>query len=501
MSLPSIDGLERFDDDACALLRGRLGEAGYDAAFLAGAESVAPRLLDPLRRPLVGWWLAGRPGPAADLAALFAYALPVGSDRVEAALGADPAARLRAAGVLEPCGRGELRSAFLLIPLEGQWFLSDFLDAGSEAVMGPGMTTVLLHRLMPEVLGGTVLDLGCGAASLAIDAARRGARATAADVSERAMAIARFNARLNGVAVDVRRGDVEAPVRGERFDLVVAQPPYVPRPEGEAGSTYLHGGRYGDELAMRFVAGSARVLAPGGVALLHFDSAVRPSEPLAERLRAAIGDAPVESLALAGPGPTPDVQAILYSGMDHPDLGEAFAREAVAHREHLERLGVREVSRVLVVLRRPRGADVPGGRYRITLAAPAVDRLRAGEVQAALAALDLASSGDGSLLAARVAPPAETVFAGAWRSPADESPGRLEVRFRTGSLPQDREVGERGWLLFGLLDGRRTVSEAVAHYAEACGTPPAEAEREVLGFVRDALARGLLRVADGAAGG
>lgn len=492
---PPIEGLARLDEPACAALRERLAAAGYDGAFLGEAESVAPLNLERLRLPLVRRWLAGRPGPAADLAALFCYGGEVDGARVAAALGEPLAGALVEARVLSPAGAGALRCEFLLVPFEHQWFLSDRLETGAEAVMGPGMTTLLLHRLLAELPARSVLDLGCGAASLAIAAAGRGARATAADLSARALAVAAFNARLNGVALETRRGDIAEAVAGETFDLVLSQPPYVPLPAGQQATTYLHGGHFGDELAMRFVAGAARLLAPGGIAALHFDSAVRPGEALPARLRDAIGEVPAELLALVSRGPTPDQQAILYAGSDHPDLGEAFERTAIANREHLERLGVSEISRVLVVLRRPRHGDVPGGRYRIVLQAPPVNRLRAGALAEALEALDLASGDDAALLAARVAPPADATFSGEWGSPADASPARLKVAFAPGSLAQDRELGERGWLLFGLLDGARTVEGAVASFARECEASPEDARREVLGFVRESLARGLLRVA------
>jgi SAM-dependent methyltransferase len=495
MALAGIAGLESLDADACRLLRERLAAAGYDSAFLGEVEAVAPQMADALRRPLVDWFLARHPGPAADLARLFSYRGAVPADRVERAFGGPLAARLTAAGMLVPEPGGALRSPFLLVPFDGQWFLSDPLDGGGDVVMGPGMTTVLLHRLLPELGSRSVLDLGCGAGSLAIDAARRGARAVAADLSGRALAMARFNARLNGVSIETRQGDGTAPVADERFDLVLSQPPYVPAAPRETHTTYLHGGRFGDELALRFVGEAARVLAPGGVAVLHFDSAVRPAEPLQDRLREAVGDAPAELLALVSRGPAPDLHAILYADSDRPGLGEEFAKSAVASREHLESLGVREISRVLVVLRRPRSGEVPGGRYRIVINAPPVSQLRPGAVREALAGLDLASSPDDEVLAARVAPPDGATFRGEWRSPADESPARLLVAFGPGSLAQDRELGQRGWLLFGLLDGRRTVAEAIAPYAEACEVAPAEARQEVVGFVRESLARGLLRIA------
>ncbi len=78
-------------------------------------------------------------------------------------------------------------------------------------------------------VGKRVLDIGTGSGALAIAAARAGAtRVTAVDLSLRAVAATWLNSRLQGTRVSVRRGDLFAPVAGRRFDLVVANPPYIP---------------------------------------------------------------------------------------------------------------------------------------------------------------------------------------------------------------------------------------------------------------------------------
>ena len=495
MALQSIEGLARLQAEDCGRLREQLRTSGFDGAFVGEVESVAPLNLERPRRPLIRWFLSRRPGPAADLAALFCYFEAVERGRIEAALGTGLTERLLDAGVLVREAGERLRTDFLMVPFGGQWFLSDPLDRGSEAVMGPGMTTLLLYRLLPELPARTVLELGCGAGSLALAAAARGARATATDISPRALAFAAFNARLNDLPLETRLGDVAGAVEGREFDLVLAQPPYLPRPENLESTTYMHGGRYGDELALRFVAGCARVLSPGGVAAIHFDSVDRKDEPLRERLREAIGDAPAELLALVSPGPPPDLQAMYYAAMDDPEMGEEFARIATANRVHLESLGVTEISRVLALVRRPRAGEHPGGRYRIVLQAPPVGRLRPGAVREALEGLDLASGESEALLAARLAPPEDATFFGEWRSPSDESPTRLEIKFGQGSLSQDRELGDGGWLLCGLFDGTRTVADAFAPFAEAFDVTPEEAKEKVTTFAREALARGILRVA------
>jgi release factor glutamine methyltransferase len=77
--------------------------------------------------------------------------------------------------------------------------------------------------------GARVLDLCTGSGLLAVAAARAGAKeVTAVDISRRAVWTARTNARLRRLPVTVRRGDLGAPVLGQRFDLVLANPPYVP---------------------------------------------------------------------------------------------------------------------------------------------------------------------------------------------------------------------------------------------------------------------------------
>jgi release factor glutamine methyltransferase len=77
--------------------------------------------------------------------------------------------------------------------------------------------------------GARVLDVFAGSGVLAVTAALEGAReVTAVDLSRRAVLTTRLNASRNGVRVRALRGDLFAPVAGERFDLIVADPPRDP---------------------------------------------------------------------------------------------------------------------------------------------------------------------------------------------------------------------------------------------------------------------------------
>lgn len=90
-------------------------------------------------------------------------------------------------------------------------------------------TDALLAVLDAEPPGRLrVLDVGTGCGLLAIEAAARGHQVVATDLWDDVLDLARRNAALNGLAhaVEMRRGHLLEPVRGEAFDLILAAPHY-----------------------------------------------------------------------------------------------------------------------------------------------------------------------------------------------------------------------------------------------------------------------------------
>ncbi len=137
--------------------------------------------------------------------------------------------------------------------------------------------------------GSAVLDLCTGSGVLAVTAALLGSDVVAVDVSRRALLSARLNAAINAVNISVRRGDLFAPVAGERFDVIVSNPPYVPSPSGElprrGPARAWEAGPRGRAFLDRVCAGVADHLRPGGVLLL-VHSAVCGERESIETLRA-----------------------------------------------------------------------------------------------------------------------------------------------------------------------------------------------------------------------
>ena len=73
------------------------------------------------------------------------------------------------------------------------------------------------------------VDLGTGSGVLAVTLAceRPNAAITATDVSAAALEVARRNAEANGCRVELLKGSWYAPLEGRRFDMILANPPYV----------------------------------------------------------------------------------------------------------------------------------------------------------------------------------------------------------------------------------------------------------------------------------
>jgi len=133
--------------------------------------------------------------------------------------------------------------------------------------------------------GDRVLDMGCGAGGYGLSAAARGAgEVVLTDIDPTAVACALQNAARNGISrVDGRVGSLFAPVRGERFDIIITTLPQLPAPEPILAARY--GGPDGLRYLRRLAERAGSYLTPGGrLYMLITDWAWPPRvEPLFKR--------------------------------------------------------------------------------------------------------------------------------------------------------------------------------------------------------------------------
>jgi release factor glutamine methyltransferase len=145
------------------------------------------------------------------------------------------------------------------------------------AVLVPRPETELLVELALQREFSSVVDLGTGsgAIALAVKRHRPAARVVAVDVSAAALAVARRNAARHGLDIDLRQGRWFEPLAGERFDLVLANPPYVAEGDphlpdlGFEPRVALTSGTDGLDAIREIVREAPRHLTPGGWLLLE----------------------------------------------------------------------------------------------------------------------------------------------------------------------------------------------------------------------------------------
>ena len=141
-----------------------------------------------------------------------------------------------------------------------------------------------------------ILDIGTGSGILAITLALelQNATVTATDISAEALAVARQNARSLRAEDRMRfvASDLFTALANERFDCIVANPPYVatdevlePQVRDYEPASALYAGEDGLALYRRLIPGAAAHLEPGGHLLVEIGHGQR--DAVAGLLRAA----------------------------------------------------------------------------------------------------------------------------------------------------------------------------------------------------------------------
>jgi SAM-dependent methyltransferase len=259
--------LDGFTVDAVHELLGLVGQAAHERGDLQGVARVLARADQ-------------QDGRLATLARLFLLGLAVDEREARAAL--HPLS-IDAAGPLVERSAGAVRARLEVRPYRDAdrpdpwWVLSDFGSdvrpgpLAEDHVLGIGAASLTLAQATPRPDVGRALDLGTGCGVQALHLAAHASAVVATDVSRRALELAATTAALSGQRWDLRAGSLLDPVEGERFDLVVANPPFVVSPglrRGDGGYDYRDSGLAGDGVSAALLRGLPGLLAPNGTATL-----------------------------------------------------------------------------------------------------------------------------------------------------------------------------------------------------------------------------------------
>lgn len=453
--------------------------------------------------------------PRAALVRAFVLGVPVPARALAAALPTLGVAGAQHLGLVEAAGSGaddEVRARVDLRPYEAVdgagtvdwWIASDLGELATggalrtDHVLGVGgaSTTLAQVTVRPEV--GRTLDLGTGCGIQALHATRHSGVVVGTDISARALAFARFNAVLAGVdedALELRLGSMLEPVAGERFGLVVSNPPFVITPRAAADVPtyeYRDGGRTGDAIVSELITSVGGVLAPGGVAQLLGNWEVRRGESWDERVGAWLDASGLDGWVVQRElqDPAQYAETWIRDGGTTPERDPAAWR--ARYGAWLDDFASRDVEGIgfgIVTLRRPE-SDGPLLR-RLEEVTGTVRQPLGPAIGASLAAHDWLRARDDAALAAERLVVAEDVTEERYLRPGSTDPQIVLLR-QGGGLGRTVQVGTALGGLVGACDGELAVGQIVGALGALLDVGADAVAADVLPDVRGLVADGLL---------
>jgi carbamoyltransferase len=264
------------------------------------------------------------PSPLGDLVRLFQLRAGVPRERVEHIFVAEDVKLLEALGLLaeegdEVHGCVDLFcSGGLLFATDHRYMIRESDGLDEDPVMYIGMDSHGLVQTAPRQHCKRLLDLCCGSGVQGLVASRYARQVIAVDLNPRAVRFARFNAQLNGVAnFEVRHGSLYEVVADERFDCILANPPFVPSPDDSL--KFRDGGTGGENILRDIIEGSEQHLELGGRLCIVAD--LVDADHYVAKLRSWMDRAACYGLILT----TADRNEILFSVPHcHAPFGQSF---------------------------------------------------------------------------------------------------------------------------------------------------------------------------------
>jgi SAM-dependent methyltransferase len=492
MALANIEACLSFGAEGWRALGDRLRAVGLNREVTRPYERFAAMGDRPRHSPMVKWHLRRSNEPVVLAMRIFMYWDAVTPEEARAALGEGlPLETLVASGILMKTAEGGIVSPYLLRLAGSIFILSDDVNDGGDAVMGPGTSTrALALASLPRTRIARALDLGCGAGTLALWLAGSCDHVVATDVSPRAAPFVQINCWLNGITnVECRIGDMYAPVAGESFDLITSQPPFVSRDDDTPATTFLFGGARGDELPVRLLRELGDHLAPGGLAILYVEwPIVEGDASLETRVREAVGPLPDRSVFLVEwEDANVEEHCAAYVTIGHPLRDDECERAAIRRREHFERTRIRAMRPTITIVRRDPAGTSLGWTSAIPGRAAAKSWLSRAQLDGLIDARDLVARGRGAIQDARLRVPKGVKFV--------ERDEQVEASFASGGLSGPLQMSVGSARLVGAIHEADRAGAGMEAFVAGAGLTMADVGDSVFEAVEFALANGLLEIA------
>jgi hypothetical protein len=433
--------------------------------------------------------------PLATVVSVFLLGQTVSSRRLRDALVLDGD---DLADLLVPGAEDDVSSAVELAPhaVDGNWLLaSDWSSVRTggplraDHVLGAGGASVMLAQCTVRPQVARALDLGTGCGVQALSLSSHVDEVVATDVSPRALEFAQFNAALNDVGFDLRRGNLLEPVGGETFDLIVSNPPFVVGSPADTRLDYRDSGLLGDDVCRRIVTDADSHLVDGGWCQLLANWEIREGDEWFAGPSRWLAASPLDAWVIQREVQDPATYVETWLRDAGVPAGIIYDAEFTAWYRGLRERRVLGIGFGLISLRRGGHAD-PIRRFQH--ADQAMAQPVGPEVERWFARQDRLRAGtapDVLLMRARVAP---DVRVDVRRSPGEARAEEIVV-LREAGFRWAATLDPFGVEVLDRTDPETTLGEVVAQAAQAFGIPVDEALTSAVAVLRRMVEEGFLQ--------
>ena len=392
---------------------------------------------------------------------------------------------------------GHLTSPFRISPFNELLILSDNETVRTGAfrtdiVLWPNPTSLTCYQLSMQAPVGRTLDIGTGNGVVALTAAPHSGSVVATDLNARARQFTEFNAALNGFSnVEFREGSAYEPVRGERFDLILANPPFFVTPS--VRRVFSDNSMELDGFCRTLVRGAPEHLNEGGYCQLLAEWVEVKGQPWRERLGEWFAGLGCDAWVMTSYARSSLDYALIRQQDDLKELTDPAAQAALTKtwETYFASNQVEAIFGGMIVLRRRTGHN---WTRMEELQSPVV-RPVGNSIRRIFDNRDyLESHSDEQLLEARpVLNPAARLAKQFVPSPEGWKLASVELQLREG-LPYSLAFQPQVADFVAMCDGKRTLGEIADRLAAEMSVDPAMVRRESCGIVRRVADYGMVLV-------
>ena len=390
---------------------------------------------------------------------------------------------------------GGLTSPVRVSPFNNLLILSDHAVSGAgplrgDTILWPNPTTRLCYQLTMKAPVGRTLDFGTGNGVLALSAAAHSGSVVATDLNARAREFCQFNAALNGVRnVEFREGNAFEPVRGERFDLILANPPFFVTPS--VRRVFSDNSMELDGFCRTLVRQAPEYLNENGYCQMLVEWVEVKGQTWRERMSEWVAGIGCDAWVMVDYKRSIVDYSLIRVQEDREEATSAKAQAAIVQswQKYFAERGVEAVYGGIIVLRRRQGDN-----WVRMEELPALPSRRFGDfLRRIFESRDyLGSHSDEELLETRPAlPPTARLKKQFEISPEGWKLTSIDLRLEEG-LPYTLALQPQVAEFVALCDGKRTLGEIADQTAAAVAVDPAVVRRESCAIIRRVADRGMI---------